>query len=189
MYSTIYADPPWEQKAGPTLAGYTVVDGVQVWKNECNKSRCLPYETMTIDQICSLSVPAGNNAHLYLWATNKHLPNAFKVMHSWGFDYSTTIVWAKNMMGGGLGGIHKVSTEFLLFGTRGSLNSKGSIKGTWHNVKRDYKNGYPDHSRKPEFFRKLIEAVSPGPYLEMFARRQAAGWDVWGNEVNNSIEL
>jgi N6-adenosine-specific RNA methylase IME4 len=28
----------------------------------------------------------------------------------------------------------------------------------------------------------MVEEVSPGPYLEMFARDNRLGWDSWGNE-------
>lgn len=190
-YSVIYADPPWEQKGGSKIGGYTVVGGKQIWKRVSSLSESLPYETMTMQDIVNLPVEniAADNCHLYLWATNKYLPDAFEVIEGWGFRYSTTIVWAKNSMGGGLGGTYRINTEFLLFATRGRLKAIGSIKGTWHNVKREYVNGYPSHSKKPEYFRQLIEKVSPGKKLELFARKETPGWDVFGNQVENSIEL
>lgn len=188
-YNTIYADPPWQQKAGPKQVGYVVKNGKQIWNVPDHKTLDLPYDTMSVDDICSIKIPAADNSHLYLWATNKHLPNAFRVIQAWGFSYSTTIVWCKNMMGGGLGGAHKINTEFLLFATKGVLPCLSKEPKTWHNVKRDYENGYPKHSKKPEYFRKLIERVSPGPYLEMFARAESLGWDVFGNQVANSIIL
>lgn len=92
-------------------------------------------------------------------------------------------------MGGGLGGTFRINTEFLLFATKGKLRTKGTIPGTWHHVKREYKNGFPCHSVKPDYFRAMIEKVSLGPYLEMFAREQFPNWDVFGNEVTNSIQL
>lgn len=92
-------------------------------------------------------------------------------------------------MGGGLGGTFKIATEFLLFATRGKLKAKRSVTGTWFDQKRQYLNGHPCHSKKPVFFHELIESVTPGEYLELFAREQRAGWDVFGNEVPNSITL
>lgn len=92
-------------------------------------------------------------------------------------------------MGSGLGGSHKISTEFLLFAKKGRLKAIGGVGTTWHNVKRDYVNGYPCHSKKPGYFRKLIESVSVGEKLELFARHESEGWDVWGNEVQSSILL
>lgn len=188
-YQTIYADPPWKTTAGPKPAGYTLVDGKQVWRHVSNATRPLAYQTMTIEEICSLPVSdlADDNAHLYIWTTNGYLPDVFKVIEAWGFNYSTTLVWSKN--GGGLGGAFKITTEFLVFARRGNLKTNHTIRNTWFNVKRDYENGYPKHSKKPFFFRHLIESVSPGPYLELFARNRSAGWDVFGNEVEDSIKL
>ena len=55
--------------------------------------------------------------------------------------------------------------------------------GTWHVWPRG------GHSRKPEAFYDLVESVSPGPYLELFARRQRLGWDTWGNEALNHVQI
>lgn len=191
VYEVIYADPPWEQKAGRKMNGYKVVQGVQIWNALDNKTQGLSYPTMSTEEICKLRVRevTAKDAHLYLWATNKSLPEAFKVMYAWGFSYSTTIVWAKNLMGGGLGGAHRITTEFLLFGTKGNLKALDKSPTTWHNVKREYVNGYPCHSKKPDYFRQLVEKISPGRKLEVFACVQSDGWDVFGNQVENSISL
>lgn len=45
------------------------------------------------------------------------------------------------------------------------------------------------HSAKPEAFLDLVESVSPGPYLELFARRQRLGWDTWGDEALPHVDL
>lgn len=190
-YSTIYADPPWITKAGRGMSGYKIVDGKQIFNSIDNTSRKLNYQTMTIEEICNLPISAivQENAHLYMWVTNQYLMQAEKVIKAWGFNYSTTLVWAKNAMGGGLGGNYRITTEFLIFATKGSLKAKEKHTGTWFNIKREYENGAPCHSRKPKFFSELIEKVSPGPYLEVFARKQHEGWDVFGNEIENSINL
>ncbi len=190
-YNVIYADPPWEQKAGTNIPKYTVENGKQIWPKGSNRTQPLPYETMSINEICNLPVSSitADNSVLFMWITNKYLPSAFSVIEAWGFKYSTTIVWCKNMMGGGLGGTFKINTEYLLYAKKGSLPAKRKIPRTWHNVKRDYKNGYPKHSSKPEYFRGMIQVAFDGPYLEMFARKESEGWDVFGNQVNNSITL
>lgn len=190
-YNVIYADAPWKQKAGRPLKGYKIVDGKQIFVPSSNISEDLPYDTMSVEEICDLPIKqlSADNAHLYFWVTNQYLPQAFKVIEAWGFKYSTTLVWAKNAMGGGLGGNFRITTEYLIFATKGSLKAKTSHTGTWFNIKREYETGFPCHSRKPKFFHELIEKVSPGPYLELFARRQREGWDVYGNQVNNSIQL
>lgn len=190
-YACIYADPPWRTKAGRGFSGYKVVDGQQIFNSNDNRSRDLPYQTMSIEEIAKLNISelTEPNAHLYMWVTNQYLLQAERIIKAWGFKYSTTLVWAKNPMGGGLGGTFKISTEFLIFATKGKLKSKKTIVGTWFQQKRSYVNGAPCHSKKPDFFYDLIESVSPGNRLELFARNQREGWDVFGNEVSNSIEI
>lgn len=190
-YNVIYADPPWQTKAGRPFGAYKVVDGKQVHNYSSNKSRELSYPTMSIEEIAALNVSdlTFNNAHLYLWVTNQYLLQAETVIKAWGFKYSTALVWCKKPMGGGLGGTFRITTEFLLFATKGKLQSNRNVIGTWFEVKRQYVNGFPCHSKKPDFFYALIESVSPGNKLELFARQQRDGWDVFGNEVENSIVL
>jgi N6-adenosine-specific RNA methylase IME4 len=192
-YRTIVADPPWDVKAGPPSGDYAVVNGSQVWNLSSSKSRDLSYPTMGVAEIEALPVSdlAESDAHLYLWTTNGYLPQAFGVLRAWGFTYSTTIVWAKTPFGGGgLGGKWRITTEYLLHATRGSLPALGHVIGTWFHVKREYdERGKPQHSRKPSFFLDQIEQVSPGPYLELFARRQRLGWDTWGDEALEHVEM
>lgn len=101
-YNVIYADPPWKTKAGRPLKGYKIVDGKQIFNALSNEPRELPYPTMSVQEICDLPVQSitSDDAHLYMWVTNQYLPQAFKVIEAWGFKYSTTLVWAKNPMGG-----------------------------------------------------------------------------------------
>ncbi len=190
-YNVIYADPPWKIKAGRPIGGYKMENGKQLFVPSSNKSRDTEYPSMTIEEIKGLNVSeiAADDAHLYLWVTNSHLPFAFEVIKAWGFEYSTTIVWAKNRMGGGLGGTFKINTEYLLFAKKGKLKALKTIDSTWHNVKRNYENGAPKHSKKPNYFYEMIEQTSPGLKLEMFARQKREGWDIWGNELENDIQL
>ena len=191
-YNVIYADPPWNQKAGrPLSGGYKTIEGKQVFNPLSNKSSPLPYRTMSITEIANLPIHdiAADNAHLYLWTTNKYLMDAGNIIKNWGFKYSTTLVWCKKPIGLGLGGTYRISTEFLLFATKGHLKATTSIKGTWFDVKRKYINGYPCHSKKPDFFRNMIESVSPGKRIELFAREHHQGWDVFGDQISNSIQL
>jgi N6-adenosine-specific RNA methylase IME4 len=173
----------------PLSGGYKKQNGVQVFNPLSNKSVDLPYNTMTIEEIKALPVNdiADKDAHLYVWATNKYLMAVMEIIRAWGFKYSTTLVWCKNPIGSGMGGAYKVSTEFLIFATKGCLPIKKSVNGTWFNVKRKYVNGYPCHSKKPDFFREMIEGVSPGTKIELFARENHAGWDAWGDEVEKGV--
>jgi N6-adenosine-specific RNA methylase IME4 len=191
-YRTIVADPPWDVKAGTASGEYKVVDGRQVWNiAPGTRTRDLAYPPMTVDEIAALDIPAADDAHLYLWTINAYVEDAYTVARAWGFRPSTLIVWAKSPFGGGgLGGTWRITTEFLLFARRGSLPATGQHVGTWFNIKREYdERGKPQHSRKPAAFLDLIEQVSPGPYLEMFARRNRLGWDTWGNEALEHVEL
>ena len=178
MYRTITADPPWDVKAGPRSL------------HDLNeRSRSLTYPTMTVEQISALRFPVADDAHLYLWTINAYVEQAYTVARAWGFQPSTLLVWCKNPKGRGLGGTFATSTEYVLFARRGSLAAKQRIDRNWWLWKRG------QHSAKPEAFKDIVEAVSPGPYLELFARpwtplfEARPGWHVWGNEVSPSISL
>lgn len=190
QYRAIVVDPPWPQKGGGTLKGR------EGWHDSHGASMPLRYDLMSVEQIAALPVseladPVG--AHLYLWTTNGFLPAAFDVLKAWGFTYSTTLVWAKKPMGGGLGGPFGISTEFCLFARRGVIREEAKrprVRGTWWNWKRPYdERGKPRSSAKPREFADVVEAASPGPYLELFARSARPGWDAWGDQAPNAVHL
>lgn len=189
-YRTIVADPPWPQMGGP-LRGSGAGEGWQFRKG-IGASQPLPYSTMSLPDIMRLPVSdvAEDDCDLYLWTTNAHLEDAYSVARYWGWNPSTMLVWGKAPMGGGLGGKWGISTEFCLYARRGKPIDTGHIAGTCFDWKRPYdERGKPKHSAKPEAFLDLVEQVSPGPYLELFARRQRLGWDTWGNEALEHIEM
>lgn len=191
-YASIVADPPWKVSAGRSIGRYEIRDGKQLFGVTDNAARRLAYPHMTVAQITALPVQAiaADASHLYLWTINKYLRDAFAVAEAWGFSFSTLLTWAKNPMGGGLGGdAFGLSTEFCLFCRRGSLPAKERIGTTWFNWKRPYKNGYPNHSAKPPEFYALVERVSPGARAELFARERRDGWGAWGNEVESDVSL
>jgi len=188
-FRCIVADPPWKVKRGPKPGGYKTENGRQVWHNTRTATEDLAYPTMTVDEICALPVKemADEDAHLYLWTINRYIEQSYAVARAWGFEPSTMLVWAKNPLSG-LGGAFTISTEYVLFCRRGTLPCRSRVTGTWWNWKRPYnKAGKPQHSKKPEAFQDIVEQVSPGPYLELFARRKRPGWAVWGNEVESDI--
>jgi N6-adenosine-specific RNA methylase IME4 len=169
-YSTIVADPPWDVKRG---APQGRPEGVQL------ASEPLPYPTMSVDEIAALPVKnvASNNAHLYIWTINKYIEDTYRVARAWGFEPSTMLYWLKEPKGIGLGGTYALCVEPILFCRRGTLAAKKRCDRNWWTWPRG------GHSVKPPGFQTLVEEYSPGPYLEMFARRKRDGWDVWGNEV------
>lgn len=188
-YATIVADPAWTMKGGPLAGGVGegfVFPGKQ-------QTRPLPYATMTLEEIRALPVGkvAAENAALFLWAPNGYVEHVYRVARTWGFTPSTLCVWAKNLMGGGLGGAFGISTEYFLYARKGQPIEKQRIKGTWFNWKRPYnEQGKPRHSAKPPEFFELVESLCEGPYLELFARDRRPGWAAWGNEVGSmSIDI
>lgn len=185
-FSTIVADPPWEHKDSGRRTRSGANDNWNgKWLESSNRS-VVPYDRMTLDEIKALPVGdiAAKDAHLYLWTTNGFLREGFEVLDAWGFRYSTTIVWCKKPMGLGLGGAFSITTEYVLFGRRGNLKHTGKVDTTWNAWKRQ-----PAHSQKPDAFNDLVEQVSPGPYLEMFARRARFGWSYWGDQSLGTAEL
>ena len=181
MYKTIIVDPPWHYgkwgKASVAPRG----------SNYAPQDSKMPYKTMTVDEIKALPVGelAAANCDIYLWVTQKYLPQGFEVLKAWGFKYCQTLTWCKTPMGTGQGGLFCPTTEFILLGRKGAMpKGKKRIDSTWWNIKRTSK-----HSKKPEFFHGLIEQMSDTPRLELFAREPKEGWHVWGNEVESDIVL
>lgn len=163
-FGTIYADPPWP---------YENVASRGAAENH--------YRTMRVDAIAAFPVArlAADQAHLHLWTTNAFLFEAKRVIEAWGFTYKSCLVWIKPQLGNG--NYWRVSHEFLLFGVRGNLTFSDKTQQSWICAERN------QHSAKPAIFRRLIERVSPGPRLELFARRQAEGWTVWGDQVQPDL--
>lgn len=191
LYSTIVADPPWKVAAGRSIGRYEMANGKQLFGVTDNAARKTSYDSMSLEAIMCLPVGLHSrpDAHLYLWTINRYLPDAFDVIREWGFTYSTTLVWAKKPMGGGLGGCYGLATEFCLFARKGRCPASARVGRNWFEWKRPYKNGYPHHSAKPPEFYTMVESVSPGPRLELFARVPRAGWDVWGDEVQSDVKF
>jgi len=174
-YSTIVADPPWKygkwgKASTPNYTGH-----------EPKESK-IPYNTMTVWEITRLPIEkvAAENCDLYLWTTQKYLQDAFAVIEAWGFKYCQALTWCKKPMGTGQGGLYCPTTEFILLARKGKApQNKKRVDTTWWEAPRAWKK----HSKKPEIFQDIIESQSDGPRLELFARRERPGWDVWGNEV------
>lgn len=174
-YRTIVADPPWDHSDG---TGTTLIDGH--WTPRGG----IPYKHMPLEDICGLPVSemADRDAHLYLWTTNRFLRESFYVAEAWGFVPVKPLVWVKEPMGF-MGRPFTSSVEFVLFARRGVLRHLANAGRQWWLWPRG------EHSAKPDAFLDMVESVSPGPYLELFARRQRLGWDTWGNEALEHVEL
>jgi N6-adenosine-specific RNA methylase IME4 len=165
-HSTLLADPPW---------------GIHQYGG--NRGANHHYSLMSVDQIAALPVTclAADSAHLWLWTTNAALFAAKQVMDAWGFTYRSVLTWIKPRLGMGL--YLRTQTEHLLLGTRGKAPVLFRGQGSW------FYAPVQEHSRKPEEQYAIIERCSPGPYLELFARRPRLGWHVWGNEIESDVQL
>jgi N6-adenosine-specific RNA methylase IME4 len=133
------------------------------------------YPTMSLGELADLPIPGAANGHLYLWVTNGFLRDGFDLLEAWGYRYKTVLTWCKPSIG--MGNYFRNNTEHVLFAVRGSLPTLANNEPTWFAAERG------SHSSKPESFYDIVERSSPGPFLEMFARRRRFGWDVWGNEA------
>jgi len=159
-FGCIYADPPWAYAN-------------QVTRASTNNH----YSTMSVKDICGEPVEtiSAKNAHLHLWTTNAFIREAFDVINAWGFEYKSCLVWVKPQMG--IGNYWRVSHEFLLLGVRGDCPFREHKHMSWIEANRS------EHSVKPDVVRRLVEAVSTGPYLEMYGRIASEGWTVYGNQI------
>lgn len=178
-YKTIYADPPWQFQN-------------RTGKVAPEHKRLTRYNTMKLEEIKQIPVSkvADEKSHLYLWVPNALLPEGLEVMKAWGFEYKTNIIWEKIRKDGmpdgrGVGFYFRNVTEILLFGIKGDKNRTLDPGRSQVNLIRSIKR---EHSRKPDEFIPLIQSCSPGPYLELFARGNREGWDMWGNQATEDYE-
>jgi len=173
-FSTILADPPWQ---------FTNRTG----KVAPEHKRLSRYSTLGLKEIKEIPVHLAANtpSHLYLWVPNALLAEGLQVMKAWGFCYKTNIVWHKIRKDGGpdgrgVGFYFRNTTELILFGIRGKLRTLSPGRSQV-NIIRTRKR---EHSRKPDEQYEIIEACSPGPFLELFARGTREGWTTWGDQAN-----
>jgi N6-adenosine-specific RNA methylase IME4 len=178
-FRTILADPPWR------FANRT-------GKISPEHKRLDRYDTMHLDEIAAMPVAdvAADKSHLYLWVPNALVPEGMKVMEEWGFRYVSMLVWHKVRKDGGsdgrgVGFYFRNVTEPILFGVRGKGNRTLAPGRSQVNLLATRKR---EHSRKPDELYPIIEACSPGPYLELFARYPRDGWTVWGNESAEDVK-
>lgn len=174
-FRTILADPPWQFQN-------------RTGKMAPEHKRLNRYGTMDLADIKAMPIGklAEETAHLYLWVPNALLPEGLEVMRAWGFQYKSNLVWHKVRKDGGsdgrgVGFYFRNVTEVILFGVRGK-NARTLAPGRSQvNYLSSRKR---EHSRKPDEQYALIEACSPGPYLELFARGARPGWSIWGNQAD-----
>ena len=177
-YRTLVADPPWPYDLRA--------------KDESHRAR-VTYPTMSISELMNLPVGlwAEDASHLYLWTTNAFMVEAHQIAKAWGFEPKTILTWVKGRLDGGrivhhigMGNYYRNSTEHVLFCVRGSLATNN------HDLPTAFLAERREHSEKPAAFYDLVAHMSPGPFLDVFARKQRmmAGasfevMDTFGNEA------
>mgnify|MGYP004651493951 FL=1 len=178
QYNIIYADPPWKYRV------YTTKDS--------GRSAESHYPTMRIEDICALPVQqlAAKNCALFLWITFPTLREALSVIDAWGFTYKTVaFVWVKQNRKSpglfwGMGYWTRANAELCLLATKGHPKRQSA------GVHQIILSPVEEHSKKPDVARERIVALLGDlPRLELFARQSTPGWEVWGNEVQSSIDL
>lgn len=164
-YTTVLIDPPW-----PTGQ-----------RGKLGAER--HYPLMTIEQIRTLPIRdlTTENAHAYIWCYPATRSIAEETLRGWGFEFKDEFVWGKDQMG--LGSYWRHAHETLLLGVKGKLPFRFHGQRSFAMLARQ------GHSHKPEEVHLMIQRCSPGPYLELFARRPFPGWRVWGNEVDSDIRV
>jgi N6-adenosine-specific RNA methylase IME4 len=179
QFATILADPPWRfsNKTGKVAPEH---------------KRLSRYSTLSFAEIEALPILqlTTATAHLYLWCPNALLPEGLSVMKAWGFTYKSNVVWHKIRKDGGsdgrgVGFYFRNVTELVLFGVKGK-NARTLAAGRRQvNLLATRKR---EHSRKPDEQYAIIEACSPGPYVELFARGIRKNWATWGNQADDGYQ-
>lgn len=180
-YKIIYADPPW-----------SISTTAQIPSGRPNTR---PYVAMRMVDIFDMPVKdlADNDSCLFLWATSPLIPEALFTMKSWGFEFkSVAFTWIKqnkktNNLFWGMGWWTRSNPEFCLLGTKGSPKRENA------DVHSVVMSPIGEHSKKPNEVRdKIIRLCGDRPRIELFARENVYGWDVYGNDSrlqNNSLEV
>jgi N6-adenosine-specific RNA methylase IME4 len=172
IYNVVVIDPGWPFAVRSRVTGL-------------DRSHENHYQSMTLEQIEALRIPAAPDCVLALWVTGPAMPHGYRILALWGFTYVTTITWNKRTkdmakVKRGLGYAARNTTEYLIIGKRG--NPPWAIPGEqWDSA---FDAPATEHSVKPDDPYSFLEEQFRGASkLEMFARRARAGWDTWGNEV------
>lgn len=181
-FHTIVLDPPWAYSK-------------KLLSQKARGGAAKHYPTMEYFELSLLPVQdlAAADCQLWLWTTNSHIRDAFKLLDEWGFEYKTKATWVKTQMG--LGYWLRGRTEDVLLGTRGNPRTKyhkdGTVNGNHSTLLYELDDATPivhaqrgAHSEKPQAFFDMVEQIAEPPFLEVFARKPRLGWESCGEDVD-----
>ena len=167
----VVADPPWRPAMEATNGGAV----------KASPSR--HYDTLGFDEIAKLRPSLAKQAHLYVWCLSPHADWGFDLCRAWGAEPITMLTWHKPGLGAGR---FRCNTEHVVVGRKGSRHGNPfGGGGRYQQATAGTCFSWPRgrHSEKPAAFFDLVERLSPGPRLEMYARTIRPGWSAFGNEV------
>ena len=175
---------PTGTQAGAILADPGIAFHTYSAKGE-GRSPQRHYRCSPLDELMQLPVTeiAAADCFLFLWVPLRSIDLVKPLMQGWGFAFSgSAFTWAKQnkssigwFMGNGYGTRH--NAEICWLGRRGKPQRKS--KGVRELIVAPIR----EHSRKPDEVYQRIEALCPGPYVELFARQQWPGWICAGDEL------
>lgn len=167
---TLVADPPWQP--GDTLPGKA-------------RGAAKHYDTLSVLDICEFPLPPlADDCRLFLWRLSSMPQEALDVVYHWGFEPKCELVWRK-----------RTSLDNRHFGMGRTLRNehetciiadRGKPERLSKSVRSIFDGPVREHSRKPEEFYRIVEQLSPGPFVELFARRRRVGWTCYGNELQGA---
>ena len=161
LFEVVAMDPPWNYGREYDPEGSRVAN---------------PYPEMTQAQLLEMKPPFADDSVLFLWTTHQFIWDAKELLDHWGFTYKATLVWDKERIG--MGAWVRMQCEFCLVGIKGKPTWDNT---TWRDIIRESRR---EHSRKPEAFYQMVEAVTVGRRLEMFSRDQRPNWGAFGNDTS-----
>lgn len=167
-YGCVAVDPPWPYDITQRLGGRGRRPAAG-WKR---------YSTLTLHELADLPVGQllNDQGHVWCWVTNTVLANGIHrlLFDAWHVRPVTVLTWTKPG-GNGLGRYLRGATEHAVLAVKGW----GTVPAvpepsSW------FPSNRTAHSVKPGAFYDIAERVSPGPYVELFARQTRLNWSSWG---------
>ena len=177
LFDVIVIDPPWKYDGDKYKEQE---NGLPTYEPEGFRGTT-PYITMSLEEIKNIKLPAKEDCVLWLWTTNLFLPDCYPLLNKWGFELKTMLTWDKQHIG--TGRWLRSQTEHCILAIRGKPFFNNTKWSTLISEKRT------EHSAKPEIFYKMVDEICAGRKLDYFARKKREGWDVYGDEITDNIQI